>query len=48
MGIHELWKLWALINHHTLCWIKVTPGLPSYVVQWAVPSVTQQRDGPDA
>lgn len=48
MGIHELWKLWALINHHTLCWIKVTPGLPSYVVHWAVPPVSQRRDGPDA
>lgn len=48
MGIHELWKLWALINHHTLCWIKVTPGLPSYVVHWAVPPVSQRQDGPDA
>lgn len=26
MGFHELWKWWALINHRTLCWIKVTPG----------------------
>lgn len=45
MGIHELWKLWALINHHTLCWIKVTPGLPSCVSHWAVPPVSQSAVG---
>lgn len=46
MGIHELWKLWALINHHTL--LDKSNSMVAKLCVALGCAVSQQHDGPDA